>query len=65
MNNQRIKDHFSDDKEFKELLREAESGAEGDFEEKFIDDMWTSYHEWGMDAFMSEAVYETLIKIGA
>ena len=65
MRAQRIKDHFSDDAEFKELLREAEAGAEGDFEEKFIDDMWTKYHEWGMDAFMTDTVYEKLITIGA
>ena len=55
----RIEDLYSG-KQFEQLLKDAEAGAETEREEDFVDDMKQRFEEYGMRMFLSDAQEEWL-----
>jgi len=62
----RLTDFFNDEIAFTEILREAEAGADGDWQENFIANIELQYDKWGFEKmFFTEAQYRKLIEIGS
>ena len=59
----RVKDMYSDDDEFEELLESADSNASTEWEMQFVDDIRERSEKYGGDMFVSEKQIATLEKI--
>lgn len=59
---ERVQDLY-EEKEFEELLEDARMNSANDWEESFVADMKTRYHQYGRRLYISEAQQTTLERI--
>ena len=58
----KVYDHYSD-REFEDMLGEAEENASGDWEETFVSDLRDKFAEYGMSMYLSDKQKDILERI--